>query len=261
MSKDLLWLHLRELPYFRALLRAIEASFYQDLDFPQPVLDVGCGDGHFTQVAFDEKVDIGIDPDLEIMRQAQSRAVYRQLLQADGGRLPLPDASVGSAFSNSVLEHIPQLDEVLVEVGRVLKPGAPFLFTVPNPGYRSELSVPKLMEKVRLKGVGKTYEDWFMRMSRTIHLYDDQAWARRLHEAGLRIERTYDYFSPQALRALEWGHYFGAPCLIPHALIGRWILAPYRWNLGLTWRYVQRYYDVSPQEDGTYSYYLARRIE
>lgn len=261
MSKDLLWLHLRELPYFRAMLRAVEASFYQDLEFPKPVLDVGCGDGHFTQVAFDEKVDFGIDPDLNIMRQAQSRGVYRHLLKADGGRLPLPDASVGSAFSNSVLEHIPQLDRVLFEVGRVLKPGAPFLFTVPNPGYRSELSVPKLLEKVQLKGVGKTYEDWFMRMSRTIHLYDDQGWARRLQPAGLRIERTFDYFSPQALRALEWGHYFGAPCLLPHAFFGRWILAPYRWNLELTRRYVQRYYDRSPREDGTYSYYLTRRIE
>ena len=259
MSKDLLWLHLRELPYFRALLRAVEASFYRDLDFPQPILDVGCGDGHFTQVAFDERVDIGIDPDLDIMRQAQSRAVYRIMLQADGAQLPLLDASVGSAFSNSVLEHIPHLDQVLLEVGRVLKPGAPFLFTVPNPGYRSELSVPRLLEKVQMKGVGEAYVHWFMRMSRTIHLDDQQGWANRLRPAGLYIESSFDYFSPEALRALEWGHYFGAPCLLPHGLFGRWILAPYRWNLELTRRYVQRYYDVSPREDGTYSYYLARR--
>jgi SAM-dependent methyltransferase len=259
MSKDLLWLHLRELPYFRAMLRAVEASFYQDQQLPHPVLDVGCGDGHFAQVTFDNPVDIGIDPDLGIIRQAKSRAVYRVLLQADGARLPLPDASVGSAFSNSVLEHIPHLDQVLLELGRVLKPGAPFLFTVPNPGYRSELSLPRLLGRLGLNRVAEAYAQWFMRMSRTLHLDDHQGWAHRLHRAGLQIERSFDYFSPAALHALEWGHYFGAPCLLPHWLFGRWILAPYRWNLGLTQRFVRRYYEVTPRADGTYSYYLARR--
>jgi SAM-dependent methyltransferase len=259
MSSDLLWLHVRELPYFRAMLRAIESSFYDQLDFPGPVLDVGCGDGHFTQIAFDKKVDIGIDPDLGIMREAQDRDVYRLLLQADGGQLPLPDASVGSAFSNSVLEHIPHLDVVIQELGRVLKPGAPFLFTVPNPGYRTELSVPRFLRKVRFEKLASSYENWFMRMSRTIHLDDTHGWASRLAPAGLHIEHTFNYFSPAALRTLEWGHYFGAPCLLPHWLFGRWILAPHRWNLALTLHFVRRYYDVSPRDDGTYSYYLARR--
>jgi len=48
--------------------------------------------------------------------------------------------------------------------------------------------------------------------------------------------------------------------LLPHKLFGRWILAPYHWNLALTQRFVRRYADVNPRQDGTYSYYLARRI-
>jgi SAM-dependent methyltransferase len=259
MKDDLLWAHLRELPYFRAMLRAIEASFYDGVEFPGPILDVGSGDGHFTQVAFDGVVDIGVDSDLAIMHEAQSRNVYLMLIQADGGRLPLPDASIGSAFSNSVLEHIPHLDTVLYEVGRVLKSGAPFLFTVPNPGYQSELSIPGILTQFRMRRMGKAYENWFMGMSRTIHLYDQEGWSQKLEPAGFRIEHTFDYFSPAALHALEWGHYFGAPCLVPRKLFGRWILAPYRWNLALTELYVRRYYDVSPRDDGTYSYYLVRR--
>lgn len=259
MSDQHLWAQIRELPYFRAMLRAVEASFYEDFGLSTPLLDVGCGDGHFAQVVFKRKVDIGVDPELEIMREAQARKAYRILVQADGGKLPLADASIGSAFSNSVLEHIPHLDVVLREVGRVLKHGALFLFTVPNPGYRSELSIPRMMTKIRLSNLGKSYENWFMRMSRTIHLYDQNGWAERLKAAGLKIERTFNYFSPAALRALEWGHYFGAPCLLPHTLLGRWIIAPYRWNLAITERFVQRYYDPSPREDGTYSYYLVRR--
>ena len=259
MSDDLLWSHLKELPYFRALLRAVEASYYHEEALPSPILDIGSGDGHFAQVAFQKKIDIGVDPDLKITRQAQSRSCYRLLVQSDGGRLPLLDASIGSAVSNSVLEHIPHLDVVLHEIGRVLKPGAPFHFTVPNPGYRDELSVPNILKRFGLRGLAQKYERWFMRMSRTIHLYDGQGWSEMLNRAGLKIEKTFDYFSPASLRALEWGHYFGGPCLIPHWLVGKWILAPYRWNLAITERIIRRYADPSPVENGTYSYYLVRR--
>ena len=60
--KDFLWLHIRELPYFRSLVRANEARFYDGLELPGPVLDVGSGDGHFASVTFDAQIDIGIDP-------------------------------------------------------------------------------------------------------------------------------------------------------------------------------------------------------
>ena len=36
---------LRELPAFRALLRAVEARFYDHIPLPDPVLDLGCGSG------------------------------------------------------------------------------------------------------------------------------------------------------------------------------------------------------------------------
>lgn len=258
-EKDYLWMHLRALPYFRALLRSVEARFYRDLNLPSPLLDLGCGDGHFASVAFDGPVDIGVDPDRASLLEARSRGCYRALILSDGGHLPLPDASVGSAFSNSVLEHIPHLEEVLAELGRVLRPGAPLVFTVPNPGYRHDLSLSTWLRRVGFPGLGQAYEDWFMRMSRTIHLYEERGWQARLDRAGLEIEKTFRYFSPSALRALEWGHYFGSPCLLPRRILGRWIIAPYRWNLRLTEAFVRRYYEELPTEQGTYSFYLARK--
>src|ERR1051325_5942598 len=61
-EKDFLFLQLRDLPYFRAFLRAVESSYYQDLPLPAPVYDVGCGDGHFASLTFDQKIDVGLDP-------------------------------------------------------------------------------------------------------------------------------------------------------------------------------------------------------
>jgi SAM-dependent methyltransferase len=259
MSDDFLTVHLRQLPYFRSLLRSIEAEFYQGQELPTPTLDVGAGDGHFASVALQGMVDVGLDPDRASLREAKRRQVYRWLTEADGHRMPFAPSSFGSAVSNSVLEHIPGLEGVLAELGRVLRPGAPLVFTVPNPGYAAELSFPAVLEKAHLRRLGGVYRAWFVRMSRTWNMFDMQGWGARLDDAGFDVEESFNYFPPRSLHTLEWGHYFGVPCLIPRKTVGRWILAPYRWNLWLTDRIVRRYHDVSPCGDGTYSYYRARK--
>lgn len=257
MTKDYLWLNLRELPYFRSMLRSVEARLYEGVEIARPCLDLGCGDGHFTEVAFDSPIDIGVDLDLGIMREAQKREHYRVLVQADASQLPIKNGSIASVLSNSVLEHMPDLDLVLADVARVLAPGGTFVFTVPNPGYRTELSVPRSFRRLKLERIARAYESWFMRMSRTIHLDYEEGWNARLARVGLVIKHTFRYFSPAALRALEWGHYFSSPTLLPRLATGRWILAPTRWNLWLTDRWVRRYYEEPPTEQGTYSFYLA----
>jgi SAM-dependent methyltransferase len=258
-ARDFLWLHLRELPYFRSILRAVEARFYQGLDLPRPILDLGCGDGHFASVVFEDPLDLGVDPHLPSLREARRRGAYRQLLASDGTRLPLPSDSLGSAFSNSVFEHLPDLDGVLAEVARALKPGAPLVFTVPNPGYRTELSFPRFLRSLGLRRAAGAYQDYFMWMSRTRNMLYEPEWAERLGRVGLAVERTERYFSPAALHALEWGHYFGAPSLVTRWVTGRWIAVPRRWNLWLTERLTRRYYLESPCPDGTYSFYLVRK--
>jgi SAM-dependent methyltransferase len=218
-TKDYLWLNLRDLPYFRALLRAVEARTYDGIDLPSPILDLGCGDGHFASIAFDRPLDVGVDPWWGPIKEAHSRKAYTYLAQSDGARLPFPDGYFASAISNSVLEHIPHLDEVLAEVWRVLKPESLFVFCVPNHDFLKTLDI------------------------------------------GFQVDRWWHYFSPNALRILEWGHYFGLPSLLSKILTGRWVISPTPWNLAFTRRLVQKSYDEArKQENGVYTFYLCRRI-
>ena len=258
--KDYLYLHLRDLPYFRGMLRALEAQFYQDFELPAPTLDVGCGDGHFATIAFDRPLDVGLDPWGGPIRQAARLGGYRDLVQADGGKAPFPDGCFASALSNSVLEHIPHVQAVLSETARLLQPGALFLFCVPNPRYLSELSIAGTLNRLGLKGLGRAYTSWFRRMSRVEHAVEPEVWQGWLEAAGFHLERWWHYFSPEAMRALEWGHYFGAPTLLPHTLFKRWILVPARWNLALTERFVRRYAVAEPHPQGTFTFYVARRV-
>ena len=256
---DYLWPHLRELPYFRALLRAVESRLMQEVTLPTPVLDIGSGDGHFASVAFRHRLDVGIDPALKPTYEAKRRKAYRFFVLAEGERLPCASRSFASVVSNSVLEHVDHLEEVLSEIRRVLQPGATFVFTVPNPGYRTQLSIPRFLRKISLNRLAVAYEDWFMRISRTKTLFDEEKWQTLLERVGFKVVRSQKYFSPGALRTLEWGHYFGIPCFLPRWFTGNWILVPARWNLWLTDRLVRSYYDEPYREDGTYTFYVAQR--
>ena len=259
MAKDYFWLHLRELPYFRAMLRSVEAHYYQDYVFDLPMLDVGCGDGHFASLVFDHPIDIGLDPWTGPIQQAAQRSGYRHLVQTEGARIPFPDEYFGSALSNSVLEHIPRVQAVLAEVARVLKPDAYFLFSVPNERYLSELSVPSKFRRIKLSRLATEYTDWFKRMSRVYHADQPEVWIGWLNEAGFYVEKWWHYFSPHAMRVMEWGHYFGAPTLLAHLITKRWIIAPTRWNLALTDKLIRPYTNPAPVKDGTFTFYVARK--
>ena len=259
MKRDFLWPQVRSLPYFRALLRAVEASLLHEIKLPPPVLDLGCGDGHFASVTYDEPTTAGVDPSMTSLREAAGRQAYRLLVAAAGEKLPFADGAFASAFSNSVLEHIPPLQEVLNELGRVIRLGGKFAFTVPNPGYLENLALRAWPERLGLPGVGSAYAEWFRVVTRTVNLEWEGEWQARLERAGFSLVRSVRYFPPRALRALEWGHYFGLPSLVARKLTGRWILMRNRFNLGLTERFVRRYYREPLAGDGTYTLYIARR--
>lgn len=260
-SQDYLWLHLKDLPYFRALLRAVEARVYRDFALPAPTLDLGCGDGHFATIAFNRQIDVGVDPWTRLVQKAAKLGGYRYVIQGNGEHLPFSDDYFSSAISNSVLEHIPDLDAVIIELARVMRPGAPFLFCVPNHNFLLNLSIAFFLNKLGLQRLADSYRNLFNRISRHHHCDSPDVWRTRLERYGFWVEQWWHYFSPRALHALEWGHYFGLPSLIFHWLFGRWILVPTRWNLSLTKLFIQHFYDENPvQPEGSYTFYITRRM-
>ncbi len=267
MSDDLLWKQLKEVPAFRGLLRAVEARFYvgpspaskQGLPLPRPVLDIGCGDGHFASATFDGPLDAGLDPWWGSLTEARDRRAYRLLAQADAAQMPYSDSFFASAVSNSVLEHIPEVQTVLAETMRVLRPGAPFYFCVPSDNFLPYLSIGRGLDTLRLRRPADAYRRFFNRISRHYHCDDAETWRDRLVQAGLILDGWWPYFSRSALTALEWGHYLGLPALVAKKLTRRWILWPSRANLWLTERLLRRYYDEPLPKAGAYLFFAAHK--
>ncbi len=258
-NDDLLWQQLKSVPAFRGLLRAVEARFYQKLDLPQPILDIGCGDGRFARTAFSHPLQIGIDSNWEAVHGAETLAAYDLPLQATGMDLPLPSNSFGSAVSNSTLEHIPEIQPVLNEIGRVLKPEAPLAITVPSHKFTTYLGGTQFLNHMGFESLANSYGNFFNRVSR--HTYTDppEVWSGRLARAGFTIERWQYYFSQDAMRAFEIGHVGGIPSAVLHAITGHWILGPWESNLKWTERWARPYFEEEFPQEGAYIFILARK--
>lgn len=256
---DILWRHISSLPYFRGFLRAVEDRFYQDIILQPPVLDLGSGDGHFASVAFDNKPDVGLDPWPEPMREAQQRNAYRMLVLGEGGWIPYGDRSFNTVISISVMEHIQDLQPVLLEVARVLTSGGRFVFCVPNHRFPEALWGRGFLARIGLPGWGAAYSRLFNRVARHVHTDSPDVWEARLDDAGFDLLDTWDYFPPEALHILEWGHLLGLPALVNKKVFGRWVLVPTRWNLALPWRWTRPFMDDPRSTEGVCSFFIARR--
>lgn len=90
------------------------------------VLDLGCGVGHsFEELAPRETVGVDLDPGA---LEGQARETH----VADMRALPFAGATFASVLSVQSIEHVPDPENVLREVVRVLAPGGTAVFVTPN---------------------------------------------------------------------------------------------------------------------------------
>lgn len=258
-AEEILWRHIRDLPYFRAMLRAVEDSFYQDIDLPGPVLDVGSGDGHFASVAFDHPLDVGLDPWWGPLVESKGRSTYKSLVCADGSRVPFSDGYFQSAVSTSVLEHIPHIQSVLDEVGRVVRPGGTFAFCVPNHRFTDRLFGVQFFRKLGLNSMAERYGRFFNRIARHKNLDSPEVWGERLTRSGFEIVQHWDYFPEDSLHRLEFGHMFSLPALVSKKLTGRWILSRSKGNLWPTYLITRPAFRNPCSPEGVCTFYVTRR--
>lgn len=95
------------------------------------VLDAGCGEDAPVLAKFSGRCRKAIGVDLvDFDPSLERRGMH--LMQNDLSRLELPASCVDLVISRSVLEHVPDVEEVYRELNRVLKPGGKFIFLVPN---------------------------------------------------------------------------------------------------------------------------------
>jgi 2-polyprenyl-6-hydroxyphenyl methylase / 3-demethylubiquinone-9 3-methyltransferase len=108
------------------------------------VLDIGCGGGCVAEefAALGCRVT-GVDPSVVSIDTARAHAAERGLpidyRVGAGEELPVPDAACDVAYCCDVLEHVSDVDRVISETARVLRPGGLYLFDTINRTRKSKL--------------------------------------------------------------------------------------------------------------------------
>ena len=158
--------------------RAQEFSLFMQhkRELHRPLLDFGCGDGSFAAVLFDE-IEYGMDIDEQALELAAQFKIYSKLVKPEGVNIPLADGAVKSVFSNSVLEHVKNLDPFVREISRVLADEGTFLFTVPVAQFARDLEF--YFGKAESRQVNA---DYFHR-----NLLESEHWQEVLVRHGLQV--------------------------------------------------------------------------
>ncbi len=119
------------------------------------LLDVGCGNGAYTEVLapdFDETLGIDLgEAHLAAFQQRIGRTQLAErihLVQAPAESMPTENDYFDAAVMIEVLEHVADERETLNEIYRSLRPGGILAITVPNQAFPFETHLVKVGERV-----------------------------------------------------------------------------------------------------------------
>lgn len=161
------------------------------------VLDLGCGGGFMSEaLAMRGAKVIGIDPSpgaIAIAGKHASASGYTiDYAIGTGESLPLLDRSLDIVVCVDVLEHVDDLDRVIAEVGRVLRPDGLFLFDTINRNWLATTVMVTLGENIlRLLPPGTHDPARFI---------TPEELRRKLSEAGFAVS-AFTGFGP---RGVNW---------------------------------------------------------
>ncbi len=176
----------------------------------QKVLEIGMGQGSdLLQFAKGGAECFGVDitdAHLELARRNfELHGFKADFRRADAVALPFADASFDCVYSFGVLHHIPEIERVLAEIRRVLKPGRLFMVALYH-----KWSLPHLMLLVRGIWNGGLWQLGYDGLKATVELGAD----------GITIKPYVRLYGRRELRALL--HDFAIEDISVHQLGDNW---------------------------------------
>ena len=209
-----------------AMERAIECELQSRNPWPAPVLDIGCGDGFFARMLCMDQIDTGIDPQETEAGLARASGVYREVITCYGNTIPKPDGSFNTIFSNSVLEHIPDLVPVLKEANRLLTADGRFYITIPSDRLERATLVSRTLAAVGLNALAARYGAFYNRFWRHYHAHDDAGWREMFNAADFEVVEHFAYVPRDLSTFYDLLTGFALPGFIAKKAFNRWLLFP-----------------------------------
>lgn len=171
-----------------SMWRAYEYASYKRFNIGGPVLDMGCGDGHFFKFVWPEIVDVvGIDIDISAVESAKASGVYQSVYNVSSLDLPFEPESFFSVFANCSLEHMKNIDVVFRKIFKILRPNGSLLFSVTTDKFLEWATLPQLVELLQGKDAANVISEQFIKYHHLISALTPLEWARKLELAGFHV--------------------------------------------------------------------------
>jgi 2-polyprenyl-3-methyl-5-hydroxy-6-metoxy-1,4-benzoquinol methylase len=174
--------HIKRNPFDEHPGQWTDAGYIHHMDLFRPfmkgrVLDFGCGDGQFVQRARHDGVDIcGADVSPEAIRRARTSFPDIEVREMDDA-IPFDSGTFDTITCMDVLEHILDVEGILAEMRRVLKPCGCLLITT------TEMTRMKLLAVICLH-----FHDYFYPTSPHIRYFTRRNLGDVLARKGFQVE-------------------------------------------------------------------------
>ena len=214
-------------PLALAFERIIECRILSKKKIVHPVLDIGCGDGLFAKILFSGKVDTGIDPNNKELERAKKLNAYNELMKSVGSKIAKPNSSYNTIISNSVLEHIYDIEDVLRECHRLLKPNGSFFITVPSDKFDKYTVISQALLLFGMKKYQENYQKWFNKFWVHYHFYNKKKWKELVEKSGFQVIEIFTYAPKRVCMMNSFLVLFSVPEYITKKLFNRWTIFPF----------------------------------
>ena len=221
---DFFFNYVKNAPLPLAIERSMECEIMSRQAFARPILDIGCGDGLFAHVLFDEQIDVGIDPNGRELERAKKYGICAELIRCCGSHIPKDSGSFHTILSNSVLEHIPELQPVLEEAFRLLAPGGKFYVTIPTDRYDTYTLCYQLLSLSGFSSFADKYRRFFNRFWKHFHYHSREEWEHIFKNSGFQVIQFQEYGSMATCLMCNLLVPLAGPSFITKKIINRWIL-------------------------------------
>ena len=172
------------------LWRGWEFAAYRRFVLPEPVLDIGCGDGRFFRLLFPDCQDVvGVELDQGTARNALDSGVYRDVHVMAADALPANAERFGSAFANCSLEHMDNLHDVLSGIHASLQPGAPFLCSVVTDRFTQWSPLPVVLEAAGAPVLAREVQRGHEAYHHLANPLSREEWCSAFERAGFVVEQ------------------------------------------------------------------------
>lgn len=174
----------------QAFWRYFEVKALQKITCERPILEIGCGDGRFSSLVFQE-IDEAIDVNPRSVERCRkmSGGLYGRLRCLDVRDLTLQDGCFATVYANCVLEHVPDIGKVLAGCFRGLRSGGKLVITIPLVRMNQHLLFPW---------------DWYARLRQRqlahINLLSESGWEDLLRSIGFSEIEFHPYLSGKACK-------------------------------------------------------------